>query len=168
MQKGFFVLSLVMILYGSSSYLLSSMTHLYAVDTKRYRERENMTKYAETVKELTGEEGKIYFINQKKYGLYTLAADYEMGDQLSRGGMCYKFRESGTNKDSALTEYPIETLPNVLTEQGYAYVWIYSSDDYLAKNFKSMFDIKKTKNGDFYKVLGTEHGTVLEYIGNVQ
>lgn len=167
-QKGIFVISLVMILYGSSSYLLPSMTHLYAVDTKKYQEREKITKYAETVKQLTGEEGKIYFINQSKSGLYTLVADYEMDDQVSRGGMCYKFRESGTKKNSALTEYPIETLPDVLTQQGYSYVWIYSSNDYLAANFKDMFDIKKIKNGDFYKVLGTEHGTILEYIGNVQ
>ena len=167
-QKGFFVISLVMILYGSSTYLLSSMTHVYAVDTKKYQEREKLTKYAETVKQLTGEEGKIYFINQSKSGLYTLVADYEMDDQVSRGGMCYKFREKGTKQNSALTEYPIDTLPSVLTEQGYAYVWIYSSNDYLEENFKEMFDIKKIKNGDFYKVLGTEHGTVLEYIGNVQ
>ncbi len=167
-QKGLYIISIAGILYGSCDYLLSNMAHIYAVDTPQYKEREELTQSAKKVKQLTNEEGKIYFINQKESGLFTLAADYEMGEQVSRSGMCYKFRKNGKKPITALLEYPIDTMPNILSEQGYSYLWIYSSNKYLETNMENIFDIKNIKDGDFYKVLGTEHGVVLEYIGNVQ
>ena len=168
LQKGILLICVIAMLYGSSDYLLPNLCHMYAVDTQQYEKRENLTLYAGKVKKLTGEEGKIYFINQKQSGLYTLVADYEMGDQVSRNGMCFKFRKNKKEAILGLMEYPISTLPNVLEEQQYSYLWVYSVDNYFKKNVKKLFGIEKVKNGDFYKVLNTEHGIVLEYIGNVQ
>lgn len=168
LQKGIILTCILAILYGSSDYILQNLSHVYAVDTQQYKERENLTVYADKVKRLTGEDGKIYFINQKQSGLFTLVADYEMGDQVSRNGMCFKFRKNTQDPILGLTEYPISTLPDVLAEQQYSYLWIYSTNGYFKKNMKKLFGIEKIKNGDFYKVLNTEHGVMLEYIGNVQ
>ncbi len=167
-KKGFVFASIAIILYGSSGYFLGNLSHAYAVDTKKYSRIEEMSKYCEKVKKLTGGEGKIYFINQKRSGLYTLAADYDMENQIFRSGMCYKFRLDTSKKISGMTDYPIETFPQVLDEQGYEYLWVYSTNSYFTDNMKTMFDVNKVKNGNFYKVLHGENGIVLEYLGRIK
>lgn len=167
-KKSIIFVSIALIIYGSSGYFLTNLSHSYAIDTKKYSRREELTNYCDKVKNLTGGEGKIYFINQKRSGLYTLAADYEMGNQLLRGGMCYKFREDTSKKISGMTDYSIDTFPQVLDEQGYEYVWIYSTNAYFTENMKTLFGKKKIKNGYFYKVLHGENGIMLEYLGRIK
>ena len=167
-KKGIVLVAVCLVIYGSADYFLGKLAHVYAVDVTRYARVEELDKYCEKVKELTGEEGKIYFINQKRSGLYTLTADYNMGDQLSRGGMCYKFRADTSNVILGLTDYPVETLPNVLDEQGYEYLWIYSTNTYFTNNMKELFNVSKVKNGCFYKVLHGDNGVVLEYLGRIK
>ena len=168
-KKSLIVVFTICILYGSNDYLLQNMVHAYALDTKNYAERERMADYCEEIKELTDETGKIYFINQKKSGLFTLVADYELDEQCTRNGMCFKFRKDTSEPILGLTEYPIDSLPQVLREQGYSYVWIYSSNDYLKKNMKEVFGLKKVKNGNFYKVVYNQDNTVmLDYIEKIK
>lgn len=158
----------VLIVGGCSSYLLPNLFHLYAIDTDLYKEREQFLTYTEKVKDLTGEKGKIYFINQAQTGLYTLVADYEMGSQLMREGMCFNFREDTTEAVLGLTEYDIDTLPDVFIEEEYDYLWVYTSNKYFEKNMKRLFDVKKIENGAFYKIHKNMDDVTLEYLGNVQ
>lgn len=167
-KKGIIFVSLLCIVYGSSDYFLQNLVHIYALDTKRYADREKMISYAKKVKKLTNETGKIYFINQKRSGLFTLVADYEMGEQLSRGGMCFKFREDTSEGIMGLTDYPIETLPDVLEEQGYEYLWVYSTNEYFNENMEELFGLDDIKNGRLYKVIKTKDGVELEYVGKVK
>lgn len=168
LKKGIILTAVICIIYGSSSYFLENFAHAYAMDKENYAEREKFVDYAKTVKEYTNGTGKVYFINQKKTGLFTLVADYELGDQLSRGGMCFNFRKDTTTPISGLTEYDIALFPNVLAEQGYEYVWVYTTNDYFNENMKELFGLKKVKNGNFYKVVRTESGVTLEYMGKAQ
>lgn len=167
LRKGFIMVSCLYILAGSSPYILQKMAHVYAVDKKQYAQREAFEKKAERVRELTNETGKIYFINQKKSGLFTLLADYEMGDQITRGGMCFKFREDTSKFVSGLTDYSIYTLPEVLGAQGYEYVWVFSTNDYLEEKMKGIFGVR-VKKGGFYRVVPTETGVDLEYIEKIK
>lgn len=168
LKKAVIFMAMFCILYGSSDYFLQNFAHTYALDTKNYSRREQLAEYAEKVKKLTGGMGKIYFINQKRSGLFTLVADYEMGEQVTRGGMCYKFRKDTSEPILGLNEYPIDTLPDVLVEQGYEYLWVYSTNEYFNENMKELFGVKKVKNGCFYKVLNSENGVFLEYIGRIK
>lgn len=168
LKKSIILMALLCIVYGSSDYFLPQLAHIYAVDKNDYAEREKFVKYAKKVKEITEEKGKIYFINQSRSGLYTLVADYEMGDQLSRGGMCFNFREDTSEPVLGLTEYSIETLPEVLKEEGYEYLWIYSTDDYFTENMNEIFGIEKVKKGDFYRVISSGKEVKLDYLENVQ
>lgn len=168
LKKGLILLSLLCIIYGSSDYFLSRLSHVYAIDTTKYARREELAGYCEKVKKLTGEKGKIYFVNQKRSGLYTLVADYDMGEQVSRGGMCYKFRKNTDNVILGLTDYPIETLPQVLINEGYEYLWIYSTNTYFNDSMKEIFGKKKMKNGYFYKVIPEEDGVRLEYLDTIK
>lgn len=168
LKKGIILVSMCLVVYGSSDYLLGKLAHVYAVDVTRYARVEELAGGCEKVKQLTGGEGKIYFVNQKRSGLYTLVADYNMDDQVTRWGMCYKFRADTTNPVLGLTEYSVESLPNVLDEQGYEYLWIYTTNDYFTENMKEMFNVTKVKNGYFYKVLHGENGIVLEYLGKIK
>lgn len=167
-KKGIIFVSVLCIVYGSSGYLLQNLVHAYAMDTGNYAEREKMVKYTEKIKDITDESGKIYFINQKKSGLFTLAADYELGEQLSRGGMCFKFRKDTGEPILGLTEYPIETLPDVLIEQGYEYLWVYSTNTYFNENMEDLFGIRKVKNGNFYRILNSTGGVTLEYMQRIK
>lgn len=168
MKKGLLVVFTICIVAGSSDYFLENLVHLYALDVENYAAREKIDKYCEEIKELTNETGKIYFINQKKSGMLTLAADYEMDEQLSRNGMCFKFRKDTSEAISGLTDYPIDTLPTVLKEQGYSYIWIYSTDDYFTSHFKNLFDLENVKNGNFYKVVCDGEQVELEYIDRIK
>lgn len=159
---------MVFVVYGAGDYFLNNFAHAFAVDTDQYYMREQLTEYSEKVKALTEGKGKIYFINQKRSGLFTLAADYEMGDQISRNGMCFQFREDTSEKIAGLTDYPVETLPQVLDEQGYDYLWVYSNNNYFTKSMKSIFGKSKVKNGYFYKVVHTDDGIDLEYIERIK
>lgn len=168
LKRSMVLISICLIIYGSGDYFLGKLAHVYAVDVTRYARVEELDQYCEKVKKLTGEEGKIYFINQKRSGLYTLTADYNMGNQLSRGGMCFKFREDTGTAILGLTDYPVETLPNVLAEQNYEYLWVYSTNTYFTDSMKELFNVSKVKNGCFYKVLHGENGVVLEYLGRIK
>lgn len=168
LKKAVIFLGVLCIIYGTSDYFLQNLSHVYAVDTKNYAEREKMDKYAKQVKEITNGTGKIYFINQSKSGLFTLVADYELGEQVSRGGMCYKFRADTSEAIIGLTEYPIESLPVVLREQGYEYVWVYSANDYLKDNFKTLFGLKQVSKGSFYKVVDETDAVKLEYVEKIK
>lgn len=167
-KKGIIFVSVLCIVYGSSGYLLQNLVHVYALDTNNYSEREKMVNYTEKIKDITGESGKIYFINQKKSGLFTLVADYELEDQLTRGGMCFKFRKDTSEPILGLNEYPIETLPTVLIEQGYEYLWVYSTNSYFNKNMEDLFGVQKVKNGNFYRIVKDENRVKMEYLGKVQ
>ncbi len=167
-KKGIIFVSVLCIVYGSSGYLLQNLVHTYALDTGNYSEREKMIKYTEKIKDITDESGKIYFINQKKSGLFTLVADYELGEQLTRGGMCFKFRKDTGEPILGLTEYPIETLPAVLSEQGYEYLWVYSTNSYFNENMEDLFGVRKVKNGDFYRIVDSLDGVALEYVKRIK
>lgn len=168
LKRGIIIVSLIGIVYGSSGYFLENLAHVYAVDTENYADREQMSDYAEQVKELTAGTGKIYFVNQKKSGLFTLAADYEMGDQITRGGMCFKFRENPKKPILGLTEYPVETLPQVLTEQGYEYLWVYSTNEYFDDNMKKLFGLNKVEKGNFYRVIQDGEDVKLEFMERIK
>lgn len=168
LKKGVILVALLCIVYGSSDYFLQNLVHVYALDTNKYAEREKMLHRAKKVKELTNETGKIYFINQKKSALFTLMADYDVGDQLTRGGMCDKFREDTSEPSRIWTEYPIETLPDVLVDEEYEYLWVYTTNDYFNENMEELFGVTDVKKGQFYKVIETEDGVELEYIGKVK
>lgn len=167
-KKTLIVIFTICILYGSSEYFLQNLTYTYAMDTKSYAEREKMIGLCDEIEELTNGTGKIYFINQKKSGLFTLVADYELDEQLSRNGMCYKFRQNTSESILGLTEYPIETLPQILQEQGYSYVWIYSSNAYLEENMDEIFGIEDVSNGDFYQVEIKDNTVGLSYLESIR
>lgn len=163
-KKTVIVIFTLCIIYGSSDYFLQNLVHAYAMDTKNYAERERMIKDCNKIKEITNEKGKVYFINQDKSGLFTLVADYEMDEQLSREGMCFNFREDTSEPINGLTEYSIDTLPDVLQEEGYSYVWVYSSNDYFATNMERLFGLEQVKSGDFYKVVVSDGVVRLKYM----
>ncbi|MBQ4058641.1 MAG: hypothetical protein IJD40_06900 [Lachnospiraceae bacterium] len=167
-KKALVVVFTLCILYGSSDYLLQNMVHVYAMDIPNYAAREKMIGYCEEIKELTDETGKIYFINQRKSGLFTLVADYEMDEQVTRDGMCFKFRKDTSEPILGLTEYPIETFPQILRDQGYSYVWVYSNDNYFKNNMKELFGLKKIENGNFYKVVVYEDRVELQYLDRIK
>ena len=167
-KNGLIFAALICIVYGSSDYFLENLVHIYALDTENYAEREQMIDYSEEVKELTNETGKIYFVNQNKSGLFTLVADYDMGDQLSRGGMCFHFRKDTSEPILGLTEYPIETLPQVLVEQDYDYLWVYSTNDYFEENMKELFGLKQVRKGNFYKVVKNDANVELEFMERIK
>jgi hypothetical protein len=160
--------AVLVIVYGSSGYILPRLSHVYAVDTENYKEREKFVSYAKQVKKYTNETGKIYFINQGKTGLFTLVADYELGDQLTREGMCFNFRKDTSEPVNGLTEYDIDTLPEVLAEEGYDYLWVYSTNDYFNENMQELFGLKTVKNGNFYRVNCDGDEVDLEYLGRVK
>lgn len=82
--------------------------------------------------------------------------------------MCYKFRKNTREPILGLTEYPIETLPSVLAEQGYEYLWVYSTNDYFNQSMKMLFNVNQVKDGKFYKVMKTTDGVSLEYMGRIK
>lgn len=168
LKKGTITTFFICIVAGSSSYILPNLFHLYAVDTDLYKERERFIKYTNKVKDITEGEGKIYFINQSSTGLYTLVADYEMGEQLSREGMCFNFRKNTKETIIGLTDHKISDWPDILVDEEYKYVWIYTKNDYLEEEMKKLFGISKVKAGDFFKISQTNNKVVLEYMGNVQ
>lgn len=168
LKKGIILIAVICMVYGSSDYFLENFAHTYAMEKENYAEREKFVSYAKAVKGYTNETGKIYFINQKKTGLFTLVADYELGEQLSRGGMCFNFRKDTSTPVAGLTEYDISLFPSVLAEQGYEYVWVYTTNNYFNENMKELFGLKKVKDGNFYKVVRDDSGVKLEYMGKVQ
>lgn len=168
LKKGVILVTLLVVVYGSGEYFLRSLAHPFALDKEVYAEREEMSRLSKKVKDITNETGKIYFINQGKSGYFTLAADYEMGDQLLRNGMCFYFRKDTSEPILGLSEYPIETLPPVLAEQGYEYLWVYHTNDYFNKNMKKLFNVNQVKNGKLYKVVRTEDGVSLEYMKRIK
>ncbi|MDE5966694.1 MAG: hypothetical protein K2G89_07665 [Lachnospiraceae bacterium] len=168
LQQVLAVTVILVSVYISSPYFMSNLSHAYRMDKASYAERENFVEYAKKVKKATNGNGKIYFVTQKKSEKYALIADYELGAQLSRGGMCFKFRENLDTYISGNTEYDISMLPSVLRDYGYEYLWIYSSDDYFKENMKEMFGIKKFKSGSFYRVIVDGESVKLEYMKNVQ
>lgn len=168
LKKSVVIAAMLCMIYGTSDYLLSNFVHAYALDTENYAERENFVTYAKKVKEYTNGTGKIYFINQKTTGLFTLVADYELGDQLTRNGMCFNFRKDTSEPVIGLTEYDIALFPQVLKEQGYEYVWVYTTNKYFNDNMQEMFGLNKVKSGNFYKVVTDEDSVKLEYMGKVQ
>lgn len=167
--KRFITMGLTLcMLYGVSGYLLPKSAHIYAVDTAKYKERERFLSYAKQVRKKTGEEGKIYFINQSRSGLFTLVADYELGKQVTREGMCFKFREDTSEAILGLTEYGIETLPEVLDREDYEYLWVYSLDDYLVEQMDALFGTGNLKEGSFYRVLKSGKRVTLEPMGRIK
>ena len=160
--------SVFCMIVSCSGYVLPRFAHIYAVDTGTYKERERFLSYAKQAKQYTNEKGKIYFINQHKSGLFTLVADYELGDQLSREGMCYKFREDRSEEILGLTDYDIETFPNVLIEEEYEYLWVYATDDYFTEKMKELFGERNVEDGYFYHVSKDGNETVLEYLGKIK
>lgn len=158
----------VFMVYGSSSYILPRSAHAFALDTENYAERERFVDYAKQIKKLTNEEGKIYFINQSSTGLFTLVADYELDEQITRQDMCFNFREKIDEPIIGLTEYPIDTLPEVLKQQGYSYLWVYTTNNYFNQNMKDLFGCKKVKKGYFYKVNVDGDEVSLEFLKKIK
>lgn len=162
-----FMFSVIGILASCGYYIPRNLVHMYAVEDETYGERENFKSYKKQIDKLTGGEGKIYFINQKEKDIFTLVADYDFGDRISRGGMCFLFRPEYDGRVNALTEYPIDELPYILSEQGYSYLWVYSKNKYLSMNFEEIFGEKDLKNGSFFKVIPGENGADLKPMGRI-
>ncbi len=168
LKKGFVLVSLLCILYSSSDYLLENLIHAYAMDTSVYSKREKLIGYTDKIKDITGEKGKIYFVDQKHTGIYTLVADYEMGDQLSRTGMCFHFRKDAKEAILGMTDYPIDNLPAVLATQGYEYLWVYNTDDYFNDSMEVLFGLEEIKAGNFYKVVTADNSVKLEFMERIK
>lgn len=163
---GFVILYTVV---GIHSYFLPQLVHSQATKQKRFARREMVREYVEEIDELTNGVGNVYFINQKASDLYTLAADYDLGDRFTRGEICFRFRKNSDEYVAALREYPPEQMPTVLFEQSFSYVWVYSSNKYLRESMQQVFDIEKVKKGDFYRVVIQRGGRLtLEYVCNLE
>lgn len=145
------------------------LTTWYLHKESVYKAREKMVDYANSLKRITGGQGKIYMINQDTDGFAVVAADYEMGTQLKRSGMPYYFQDTDEPVDIAgLLETDIENFPEVLESEGYEYLWVYKKDDFFENYISSNYYLDEIKNGDVYRIEKVRDGkfklTLLENI----
>lgn len=132
-----------------------------------YIERIKFNSYKKKIKKLVDTDEKIYMINQDTDGYFTVVADYELGLQLDRTGMCYYFTEETEDEIAGLSSVDIHVLPQILLRD-YGYLWIYKTDGYFDSVAFDVLRIKKPKKGDFYKVINENGRLRLEYLGKVQ
>lgn len=155
---------------GMNHDIVGRLTDLNLQESESYKERKRFKNYKKKFDDFADEDDKIYFINQQYNGYYTVVADYEFGNQISRQDLCYYFFDnkelSGTI--AGLKEFPIQFLPEKLVKDQYKYIWIYEKDDYLETKFYQIFHIDNINKGDIFKVNVDKMGYVsLEFIKNV-
>lgn len=147
------------------------LTTWYLHKESVYHTREKIVDYANSLKRITDNQGKIYMINQDTDGFAVVVADYEMGTQLKRSGMPYYFQDTDEPVDIAgLLETDIENFPEILESEGYEYLWVYKKDEFFEDYIKSNYYLDEIKNGDVYRIDKVREGkfklTLLENIMN--
>ena len=145
------------------------LTTWYLHKESVYQMREKIVDYAQSLKRITGGQGKVYMINQDSDGFAVVAADYEMGTQLKRDGMPYYFQDTDEPVDIAgLLETDIDNFTEILETEGYAYLWIYKKDEFFEDYIKANYYLDEIKNGDVYRIDKVREGkfklTLLENI----
>lgn len=112
------------------------------------------------IESLISEEDKVYLICQYAQDslgdaeLITAPASYYMGDQVSNYlRLPWNFYSDGSNVRLENSALSIEDLPALLEKNGYTYLWVYSSNDYLEKNLPEVLECQKVDDGYLYQII---------------
>lgn len=163
-----------MFLYGINTKYIPNMTALDKDDVSGFENIMAARQQSDQIKDLIGTENRVYYIYQARDDVFSQSeyinapALYYMDTQISNYmGEPWRFTESGSNVGLELREdLTIQSLPELLENGGYSYVWLYASDKYLNANLPDIMTIQGDGiNNGLYRIIYEEgHATGLEYV----
>lgn len=148
---------LLFFLSGLNQKFVPTMTALDKVRIPGYEEITETKRQISLIQELITETDRVYLIEQGGENEYvTNTALYLMEEQVSNYLVTpWKFTENGSIVRLAEVEAPsLASLPQLLAEGGYTYVWIYQTDRYLTKTLPQVITCEsEAADGKLYQVV---------------
>lgn len=150
---------------NSSNYFAGTMTAYGIDELDDYEYMDEARREVLDIQTMLSDTDRVYVIDQKGKSEYpTNMAYYYLEDKASN--YLYEpwaFTEEGANirltVDKSIT---IADLPAILTNGGYTYIWIYSSDVYLSDELNNVLDVQgNIENNALYKVEYNEMGAAV-------
>lgn len=150
---------------NSSNYFAGTMTAYGIDELDDYEYMDEARREVLDIQTMLSDTDRVYVIDQKGKSEYpTNMAYYYLEDKASN--YLYEpwaFAEEGANirltVDKSIT---IADLPVILTNGGYTYIWIYSSDVYLSDELNNVLDVQgNIENNALYKVEYNEMGAAV-------
>lgn len=150
---------------NSSNYFAGTMTAYGIDELDDYENMDEARREVLDIQTMLSDTDRVYVIDQKGKSEYpTNMAYYYLEDKASN--YLYEpwaFTEEGANirltVDKSIT---IADLPAILTNGGYTYIWIYSSDVYLSDELNNVLDVQgNIENNALYIVEYNENGAAV-------
>lgn len=146
-------------LLGLNEKFIPNVTALDKENTAGYKKLNATKKQIDKIDNIIKEDDKVYYICQysgDELGgaeLFNASALYYLEPRVSNYlAEPWKFKENGSN--IRLEEYDIslESLPDLLTQGKYTYLWVWKSDKYLEQTLPKVMDCKDVEGRTLYKV----------------
>lgn len=158
-------------LSGMNTSFISLSTALNKEKVPGYEDIVNVRTQIAQIQEMITEGDKVYLINQNDSGEYvTNAALYYMEQQVSNYLLTpWKFTETGSIIRVQEGETPsIADFPQLLAQDGYTYVWVYSADKYLKSALPEVMECGKIKTRGFYRVVNKDGKVSLKRVKTLE
>lgn len=158
---------------GLNTKYIPNATALQKTEISGYDKISSTKKQIRKIEEVIADTDKVYFIHQYASDslggaeLVNAPALYYMDDQISNYlGMPWRFTEDGCNiRLENFDTLSLQDLPNLLSGNGYTYVWIYAKDDYLTEMLPQVMACDQVKSKSLYQVKYENGAAVgLEYV----
>ncbi len=158
------VVMTAMLVFNCNENLISYSTGLMNENVAGYQTVAEVKKQSERIKDSEAAEAEILFIAQGCAERALHRARFDIGMNVSRySPNSYCFTESDTQgSDISISRMP-KDLPELISDGGYAYLWIYRTDSLLNEFCSGYFGIE-LKSASLYRVVENGEGIGLEYV----
>ena len=147
---------LMFLLYGLNTDFLAHYTGWNKRDVEHYKDITKSASGAKEILQILAPEDKVYFLNQDEDNEFPQnTALYYLENQVSNYNReFWKLTENGSITRLRENESPvIADFPQVLTDGGYTYVWIYRTDEYLSEHLPEIFEgVMQVEDSQLYRV----------------
>lgn len=135
---------------------IPSMTGIDKPHISGYKDIHETKEEIRQIRQLIGPEDRVYLLNQVGETEYPVNLawfylEHQVSNYLSEP---WRYGKAGaTIRLKVMDEYRLEDFPQLLRDRGFTYLWIYTTDKYLTKNLKQVFEMDtQVENGQLYKI----------------
>lgn len=152
------IIMLVFFLVGLNAHFIPAAS---SADTKiiyGYRQITRARTRTARVNRILDRDDRVYLLvqgmNEKHINEFSMCVPlYYREDKISNYLTTpWKFNESGSRQLFTETPVMIDSLPEILKDGDYSYIWLYSTDDYIKKELPRVFDYTGEVQKGLYKV----------------
>lgn len=158
---------------GVNEKFIPNATAIAKTDVANYTKISSTKSQTEKIASVLDEEDRVYLICQQNADTLSGAdvilntALYYLDNQISNYlNEPWKFFDGGSNVRLEDTDtWTLASLPDLLAQGGYEYVWIYKKDDYLTQHLPEVLKCDKVKQKSLYRVIYEDgRAAALEYV----